>query len=172
MEQLKYAYFKNGFLYDVAPRNNPDSLYEDRDIAYQADIIVSDGISYDLSVLEDIGAIPIPDLPVTENATSELSYILKIRCGIVEDAHLIPTFVDKVIALMQASHMLWDVRDYLQVIRNYYRHGLFTEGDAYEQNFKSQHPNWFDDFKGSKTEYEHEQTKRYFKKKHEKRTRS
>ena len=73
---------------------------------------------------------------------------------------------------MQASHMLWDIRDYLQVIRNYYRHGLFIEGDAYEQKFKNQHLNWFSDFKGSKIEYEHEQTKRYFKKKHEKRTRS
>lgn len=172
MEWQKYAFFKNGMLYDLMPRNNPDSLYDDRDIAYSADIIVSDGAKYDLSIKEDISAIPIPTFTSTWNTTFELSYILKIRCGAEKDAELIPTFVDKVLSLMQASHMLWRSRDYFQVIRNYYRCGLFSEGDAFEKEFRKNNPHLFNDPAIIKHELEHEQTKRYFKKKYEKRTRT
>ena len=166
---VKHAYFESGILYDVEPRNHPNSLYEDRDIAYNADIITSDGVIYDLSALEKVKAIAIPDFPVTANCTAELSYILKIRCGLVKDTSLLPVFVDKVISLMQASHMLWSARDYLQVIRNYYRCGLFADGDAYEQQFRSAHPDLFMRSDIARINLEHEQTKRYFKKKHEKR---
>lgn len=172
MNQLKCAYFKNGMLYDLSPRNNPDSLYEDRDIAYSADIIILDGITYDLSVKEDIASIPIPNFAASWDCTSELSYILKIRCGSEKNKDLIPVFVDKVLSLMQASHMLWRSRDYFQVIRNYYRFGLFSEGDAFEKEFRKNNPHLFNDPAIIKHELEHEQTKRYFKKKYEKRTRT
>lgn len=42
------ACFENGFLYNVFPRNHSISLYDDRDVAYNAKILVSDGKRYNL----------------------------------------------------------------------------------------------------------------------------
>ena len=38
---------------------------------------------------------------------------------------------------MQASPLLWRRRDYLQVIRNYYRLGMFESGDEFENMYRT-----------------------------------
>ena len=90
---------------------------------------------------------------------------MKIRCGEVKDASLIPHFVNKTLSLMQASKFMWRTRDYLQVIRNYYRCGMFEEGDEFEEGFQKAHPELFMD---PKTEKEHLSTKAYLRRNWEK----
>lgn len=58
--QENCAFFKNGVLYDVSPRNAAVSLYEDRETAYKSSIIVSDGVKYDLTSSDSIKTIPAP----------------------------------------------------------------------------------------------------------------
>lgn len=95
---MNIAYFKGNILYDVSPRKHPDSLYEDRDIAYNADVLVIDGEKYDMSVKDDVEKIPVLPSEPTWDGVFELSYILKIRCGVEKDPRLIPAFVNKVLA--------------------------------------------------------------------------
>ncbi len=160
---MNYAYFdRNGELYDVSPRNNPDNIFEDREIAYQADIIVIDNKKYDLSNPDDIHLIPIPHFNARIPAVLELSNILKIRCGLVEDPNIMPAFVQKVLDLLEASCMLWSQRDILRTICNYYCVGLFDEGDAFEIKFRQNYPELFTD-PNAEYEIEHTKLKAYFK---------
>ena len=133
---MNVAYFRNGELYNVFPRNNPDDLFEDRGIAYKADKIISDDIEYDLSNVSDIRAICIPAFTPSIPSVLEMSYIMKIRCGVVDSAELIPAFIQKTIELMLASCIIWKERDYMQVIRNYHRAGLIEQGKQYKAEFK------------------------------------
>jgi hypothetical protein len=159
------AYFKNGVLYDVSPRNTDLSLYDDRQTAYDATVIISDGIRYSLLSAEDISTIPVPDYIYNGETTFELSYILKMRCGCCNDIRLIPVFINKTLELMQASPMMWRRRDYLQVIRNYYRLGMFEPGDAFEEEYRLRFPSLFSNPADDTHETEHASTKQYFKKK-------
>ena len=159
----KVAYFdKSGMLLDVFPRDTGASLYEARGTVYQADIIVFDGMTFHLDAPDEIQAIPVPDFSYTDSIL-ELSYIFKIRCGSENDPSLIPAFVDKA-----ASRMLWRRRDYLQVIRNYYRLGLYTAGDTFEAKYRASHRELFNRPEDEKAEEEHARTKAYFVRKNTK----
>lgn len=164
MEEKRIAYFRNGMLCNVYPRDKAISLYDNRDIAYKADIIVSDGEEYDLSSVKDILSIPTPAFPSTDDIL-ELSYIMKIRCGGELNPELIEAFVKKTLELMQASHFLWRRRDYLQVIRNFYRLELFSKGDRFEMIYRLTHRSIFSNPCDKLHELEHKRTKEYFKKK-------
>ena len=63
------------------------------------------------------------------------------------------------------TRFIWRTRDYLQVLRNYYRCGMFEEGDEFEEGFLKAHPELPVDLK---TEKEHISTKAYFRRKWEK----
>lgn len=162
---MKIAYFdEHGMLYDVSPRNKEVPLYDDRDVAYQMDVLILGGAAFDLSNINQIQNIPIPaSIPTWD--ILELSYIFKIRCGAVENPELIRVFVPKALELMQASSFLWRRRDYLQVIRNFYRLGLFSEGDSFEKTFREEHPDLFSRPEDAEHETDHQRTKAYFKKK-------
>jgi len=165
---MKIAYFdEHGMLYDVSPRNKGTSLYENRDVAYQMDILVLNGVSFDLSNANQVHNIPYPIAISTWNIL-ELSYVFKIRCGAVETSELIRVFVPKALNLMQTSSFIWRRKDYLQVIRNFYRLGLFSEGDSFEKVFREEHPDLFNKPEDVSHEVEHQNTKAYFKKKWEK----
>lgn len=156
------AYFRNGYLYDVLPRNKMVSLYEDRQVAYDAELIMSDGCLYDISTIEGIEGLPVPFYKGDAwNATLEMSYIMKLHCGKVQDPDLIPPFVNKVIVLMKASSLLWRPRDYLQVIRNYHRNGLFEAGNQFEESFRNDNRELFVGIT-EREEKEHQRTKKYF----------
>lgn len=169
---MKIAYFdSNGTLSEVSPRNNGTSLYDSRDIAYQADVFYIDGKRYDLSSATDILHIPLLSNKYSNDVTRDLSYIMKIRLGNVQDFMLIPVFVSKTLDLMLHSNIQWRMSDYLQVIRAYYRVGLFDEGDDYERLFRRNYPDLFIGPGKEKVEAEHISTKAYFKQKWEKKNR-
>ena len=132
---MNIAYFNNGELYDVSPFDSNKSIFDNREIAYRADIIVSDGVTYDLSNIQDISVLPIPAFSPGIPAVLEMSYILKIRCGIVDDVNIIPVIVPKTIDMMLTSPFMWRDKDYLQVIRNFHRVGLIREGTEYKNSF-------------------------------------
>lgn len=166
---MSIAYFDaHGMLIDVKPRRKDTPLNEDRDVAYNMDALVLNGTSYDLTSASDVQAIPVPDFIPASNIL-ELSYIFKIRCGSEKNAVLIPNFVSKSLELMQASSFLWRRRDYLQVIRNYYRVELFEDGDVFEAAFRTAHPELFSASEDSEHEAEHLRTKFYYENKYLKR---
>ena len=166
---MNTAYFKDGILYNVSPRNKSKPLYEDRDIAYKADIIVSDGISYTLP--NDIDRLPIPNFERlgSQGPTGDLSYVLKMCLSQIKDVSYLPAFIEKVILMMDASRIGWTRVDYLSVIRNYYRHGMFDVGDQYEEEFRRLNPKLFLDTAQNVYEVEHEKTKAYWRAKWNKR---
>lgn len=138
---MNKAYFMNGELYDVFPQNNPNNLYEDREIAYHADIIISDGKVYNLSNAVDVAKIEIPVFETEIPSVLDMSYIMKIRCRSVDDVSIIPVFIQKTIDLMMKSNLIWCERDYMQVIDNYHRLGLIYECEKYKNDFLKRYGN-------------------------------
>lgn len=163
----KIAFFSNGVLYDVAPRNVAISLYEDRQVAYDADtVIVSDGETYDPMKPESIADLRVPQFNrENESVVFDLSYILKMRRNMLSDPYVIPAFVSKVLEMMEASPIEWRRGDYLRVICNYYANGLFEEGDRFEAEYRASHKALFSNPLDDLQEAEHLSTKYYFEEK-------
>ena len=164
-KEKRWAYYSDGVLYDVKPRNESLSLYDDRDTAYKADFIVSDGEIHDLNDSGSVQTIKIPKFNHSDEVVFNLAYIMKMRCGTIKDPNLIPTFVRKTLSLMLFSHIGWRASDYLQVLRNYYRCGHFREGDYYERYFRAKYWTIFKDPSMPQYDLEHQRTKEYFKNK-------
>lgn len=160
----KVAYFRNGVLYNLSARNAAVSLYEDRQVAYDADtVIVSDREIYDPEQPESIAALSVPSFDKEGGGVVfDLSYILKMRCSMVSDASAIPNFVKKTLEMMVASPIAWRRGDYLRVICNYYANGLFEEGDRFEAQYRASHKALFSDPLDDTQEAEHLSTKYYF----------
>lgn len=138
---MRAAFFRNGILYHVEPHDNSKSLCDNREVAYDArSVIVSDGDTYDPLQPNSVSNLSVPLF--TGDGTEvvfDLSYILKMRCGLVENQNIISVFINKTLELMEASPIVWGRKDYLQVIHNYYRLGLFEVGDAFEAQYRSTH---------------------------------
>lgn len=160
----KVAYFHKGVLYDLYPRNKAVSLYEDRQVAYDADtVIVSDCDVYDPTAPESITNLHVPVFGHSgEETVFDLSYILKMRCNMVENPALIPAFVSKTLEMMEASPLAWRRGDFLRVICNYYCNGLFEAGDCFEAQYRVTHPHLFSNPLDVLQEAEHLSTKYYF----------
>lgn len=160
----KIAFFKNGILYNVSPRNKSVTLYEDRQVAYDSDtIIISDEDMYDPEKPKSVNKLRIPCFPQIDNGVVfDLSYILKMRCSLIENPAVIPIFVNKTLAMMEASPIEWERRDYLRVICNYYCNGLFKEGDRFEKLYRDSHANIFSWPYDAIYEAEHLNNKYYF----------
>ncbi len=134
------AYFKNGFLYDVSPRNAAISLYEDRDIAYNAKIIVSDGITYDLQNEQSIKRIKIPTFSNSYDTTSSLDYILRMCASNLRNEgknELSILVLKKAIEIMPFSNLMWSQKDYLRIVSWLYEDGRFDEGDKLKEHILS-----------------------------------
>ena len=74
------AYFKDGELFNIQPRNKKLPLYEERQIAYEARFIISDGKKYDLEDPISISNLEIPKFNKINgmpNVTFDLAYILQ-----------------------------------------------------------------------------------------------
>ena len=143
---------------------------EDRDLALAPDtVIVSDGDVYDPADPASISAIRVPafDSRIVM-AVLDLSYTIKLKCGVVEDREVIVPFIDKTLELMLASPIHWRRGDYLQVIRNYYRLGMTEEGNAYEAGFRRTYSPIFMDRFDKDDEGAHLTTKYYFEEKNRK----
>lgn len=129
------AYFEHGVLVDVSPRNTALSLDEDRDVAYQARYIVSDGVKYDLCNPKDVIAFIIPEFdaqasaqPVNNpglqiaaknmfvNVTRDLSYVMEIIAQQIYQKGLAIPMVYTTVNLMLTSPIGWSDIDYDRMI--------------------------------------------------------
>ena len=126
------AYFKDGELYDVSPRNKDISLDEDRGVAYDARYIVSNNIKYDLCSPESISAIEIPyngKLFDGGYVTRDLSYILKMHATAEYRPRIAVPLIYKVANLMMASSVGWSKKDYFRLVIQLWRIGEIKYGD-------------------------------------------
>lgn len=109
--------YQNGMLINVNPRNEGISLDENRQIAYGARYIVSDGVTYDLYNVESVCSIHIPKFKEGEIYTvRDLSYILKMRATIDCEPNLSVALVYKATNLMVASNIGYNKRDYMRLV--------------------------------------------------------
>ena len=156
------AYFNNeGTLIKVYPKKH-ESIFDDRELAYQADFYYILDQIYDLSNSQSVASMTIPEFNSSHTTVLDFSYIMKIRCGKVEYPNLLRSFVTKTLELMLASHVDWRRGDYLQVIRNYYRLNMILEGESFEAQFRITHPKVFSNPADENAEGEHISTKYYF----------
>nr|DAF01609.1 MAG TPA: hypothetical protein [Caudoviricetes sp.] len=126
------AYYKNGTLYDVFPRDPSITLDENRQIAYDARYIVSDGIKYDLNNPEDILKIKIPNFNSISGmpyVVRDMAYIMKMKANAERNTTLAVPLVYKAANLMLASPISWSKKDYYQIIKHLWTIGEITYAD-------------------------------------------
>ena len=103
-EGKKLAFFdKHGVLIDVFPRNKNISLYEDRQTAYSADYFVMNGKIYDLTKIEDVKNIEIPDFILNGDVTSGIDCLMYMHRGNEDNPELEIAIVNKAFELMTNS---------------------------------------------------------------------
>lgn len=130
------AFFKNGKLYDVQPRNITISLYENRDVAYHADFIVLDSMVYNLHNVDDIKNIKTPSFCDDSGVTSSLDYILRMCASNVRnngDNERSIIILEKAIEIMAHSNSFGTEKDYLRIVAWLYEDGKFDKADNYEK---------------------------------------
>ncbi len=138
------AYYKNGVLYNVNPRNKRVSLDEDRQTAYDAQYIVLNNVKYDLEDANSIASIVVPcyddikgGMPHT---TFDLGYILKMRVGKEERPHLAVPLSYKTANIMMASPIAWQKKDYYRLVVQLWSIGEIAYGDYLLQELKARLP--------------------------------
>lgn len=129
------AYYKDGVLYNVNPRNENISLDEDRGIAYEARYIISDNIKYDLESADSITNIAVPKFG-SSYATRDLSYILKMRAIKENRPKLAIPLCYKVANLMVASPIAWGKKDYYRLVIQLWSIGAIEYGDFLLEELK------------------------------------
>ena len=166
------AIFKDGLLYDVIPLEKPDiDIFEKRGEAYRADFFLLDDELYDLNNPRDINKLPekftfsYSDIRGFPPVVLELSYILKIKCGQINDYDILRILIPKLMKLMSNSNVGWSIKDYLQVIRNLYRIGKYKEGSVLESTLRKEYPKLLAYDNQPWCEGEHLVTKNYFEEK-------
>ena len=138
------AYYKNGVLYNVNPRNKRVSLDEDRQTAYDAQYIILNNVKYDLEDANSIASIVVPryddikgSMPHT---TFDLGYILKMRVGKEERPHLAVPLAYKTANIMMASPIGWQKKDYYRLVIQLWSIGEIAYGDYLLQELKARLP--------------------------------
>ncbi len=114
------ALYINGVLKGLKPRNKSISLYEDRNIAYNARYLYIEDRKYDLYSAEDVCKIAVGKFSKPEgmflNVTADLSYLLHMRACKDTYKNLSIALVFKAVELMIESPIGWTKKDYLRVI--------------------------------------------------------
>lgn len=120
------AFFKHGRAFKLIPAPN-GSYYENRELVYNADMIVSDGEAHDLRDAKSILSIKVPKFNLySQNAVSEelgtcgfLDYILRMKAGQYyneEKRELCSACLWKSTELMFANNQCaWSAKDYLRL---------------------------------------------------------
>ena len=133
------AHFKNGILFNVIPRNRKLSLYEDRQTAYDARYIISDGVKYDLENINDIKNIRIPQFQNNKGISSptmNLDYILKMRVNVENRPNIAVYLAYKVANLMISSPIGWGKKDYYRLVIQLWSIGEIYYGDFLLEQLK------------------------------------
>lgn len=126
------AFFKNGVLYDVSPRNKRVSLDEDKGKAYNARFIVSDGVKYDLENIESIKQIKIPQFNnrnMVPYTTRDMGYLLRMCAANELRTELTVPLVYKAVSIMIASPIEFQKNDYFRIIAHLWTLGEIEYGD-------------------------------------------
>lgn len=127
------AFYKNGVLYDVNPRNKAISLDEDRQVAYDAQYIILNNIKYNLEDANSIACIVIPNFEDVTGSmpypTRDLSYILRMRAGRETRPNLAVPLVYKTANMMLASPISWHKKDFFRLVIQLWSIGEFAYGD-------------------------------------------
>ena len=142
------GHFKNGVLCNVFPRNKAISLDEDRQTAYDARYIVSDGIKYDLENPDSIKAIPIPNCKDDSSmpyVTRDLGNILKMRANRENRPHIAVPLTYKAANIMMFSPISWDKKDFYMIIKHLWLIGEIEYADHLLAKLEKQLPFMTDD---------------------------
>ena len=129
------AYFINGSLVDVHPRNSKNTLYEDRGIAYNARFIVSDGITYDLTKYSDIIKMAIPNFTDAYDTTSSLDYILRMCASNFRNQgqnRISVAVLAMATKMMIYSHIGWSSKDFKRIVYWLIEDGREKEAERFE----------------------------------------
>lgn len=138
------AYYRNGVLYNVNPRNKRVSLDEDRQTAYDAQYIILNNVKYDLEDANSIASIVVPRYDDIKggmpHTTVDLGYILKMRVGKEERPHLAVPLAYKTANIMMASPIGWQKKDYYRLVVQLWSIGEIAYGDYLLQELKARLP--------------------------------
>lgn len=127
---IQTIYFENGKLYKVQGKDEHNW--------YDADILVSDGISYNLNNTREIKSIPIPNFGITDSlsgygATGMLDYVLRMKAGCCfnkNEKWLCSALLWKSTELMFANkYCNWRDRDYKRLIDWHIQMGMHEEAE-------------------------------------------
>ena len=119
-ENQNTAFYKNGYLYNVYPRNNSLTLDENRDVAYFARFIICDGKKYDLCNPKDVIELKMPNFEKNNSSfsyvTRNLAYIFKMRAQRIYQKELAVPIVFTAVNLMLISGIGWQPKDFERLI--------------------------------------------------------
>ena len=124
------VYFENGAVYTTRP--SVESLYESRGLFYDAVHIVSDGVAYNLTDIDSILSIEIPDFEhLCEDTTLSLDYIIRMKAGNYknrEERELCSACLWKSTELMLANKGCgWRREDFERIVYWHLDFGMFDE---------------------------------------------
>ena len=138
------AYYRNGVLYNVNPRNKRVSLDEDSQTAYDAQYIILNNVKYDLEDANSIASIVVPRYDDIKggmpHTTVDLGYILKMRVGKEERPHLAVPLAYKAANIMMASPIGWQKKDYYRLVIQLWSIAEIAYGDYLLQELKARLP--------------------------------
>lgn len=131
------AFFENGRLIGVDPIGvrAGESLYELRDIAYQATEIVSDGVSYSLLDTAEIRKIAIPSFSEFQDVVFSFDYILRMCASHLRDEKMNELSIEvlkQALKIMPHSNIAWSIPDYLRLPIWLFQDGRIAEGKDVE----------------------------------------
>lgn len=119
-------YFSNGQLYKIIPEDTQDY--------YDANYLISDNRLYDLSKLDDINSIIIPEFKTDSTSkydvTGSLDYVLRMKASRLHDRNekvICSAMLWKSTELMLHSNIDWKKEDYNRLIYYHNELGMFDE---------------------------------------------
>lgn len=126
-------------------------IYENRDIINGADFIVSDGIAYDLTDIESIRSIAVPNYAIYGGSkvgdelgvTGFLEYVLRMKSGQLwneQKYDLSIAILEKATELMKGSNMGWPAKDFFRIVNELNDLGSFKAAKKWEDWIKKNIP--------------------------------
>lgn len=127
--------YRNGVLIKISEILD-DLIYENRQYAYNAKIFISDEIVYNLNDTNSIRSLNTPlfsEFTELPGVTYDLSYIFKMQaCSEKRDNFVVP-MINIAFNLMQASHIGWLYKDYMQLVERLWKSGKISQADKLEK---------------------------------------
>lgn len=131
------VFYEHGQVVGMRPAPK-DSYYEARELINDATMIVSDGVRYDLSDVNSIHSIPVPDYlvvnshPVSSDmgVTGYLDYVLRMHAARLWNGgeyNLSISCLRQACLLMLYSPIAWQQKDYYRIVNSFVSLGRFKK---------------------------------------------